>query len=80
MSLTNVSRTSALGLITSSNDPRQILANSQLGVDALEQRAPPDLGKITARIDALDGRVTDQAQLANRLDTLSGRIEFSVRP
>ncbi len=36
---------------------------------------PPDLGKITARIDALDGRVTDQAQLANRLDTLSGRIE-----
>jgi hypothetical protein len=41
----------------------------------LEQRPTPDLGKLTARLDALDGRVVDQTQLAVRVDTLSGRIE-----
>jgi hypothetical protein len=44
-------------------------------IDALEQRLSPDLGKITARVDALESRVADQAQLASRIDTLSGRIE-----
>jgi hypothetical protein len=34
-----------------------------------------DLGKVTARIDALEARITDQTQLASRVDTLSGRIE-----
>jgi hypothetical protein len=41
----------------------------------LEQRPIPDLGKIIARLDTLDGRVVDQTQIASRLDTLSGRIE-----
>lgn len=41
----------------------------------LETRPTADLGKITARVDALDGRIVDQTQLASRLDTLSGRIE-----
>ena len=41
----------------------------------LEQRPTLDLGKITARIDALDGRVGNQTQLAARVDALSGRIE-----
>lgn len=41
----------------------------------LEQRPPVDLGKITSRLDALEGKGADQAQLASRLDTLSGRIE-----
>jgi hypothetical protein len=41
----------------------------------LEQRPAPDLEKITARVDALDGRVADQARLAARIDALSGRIE-----
>lgn len=41
----------------------------------LEQRPPPDMGKITSRLDALEGKGADQAQLAGRLDTLSGRIE-----
>jgi hypothetical protein len=41
----------------------------------LESRPSTDLTKITARVDALDGRIVDQTQLASRLDTLSGRIE-----
>jgi hypothetical protein len=41
----------------------------------LEQRPTEDFGKITARLDALDGRIADQARLASRLDVLSGRIE-----
>ena len=41
----------------------------------LEQRPAPDLGKIPARVDAMEGRVADQTQLASRLDALSGRIE-----
>jgi hypothetical protein len=41
----------------------------------LEQRPTADLGKITARLDALDGRTADQTQLTTRLDALSGRIE-----
>jgi hypothetical protein len=49
------------------------------GIDArltrLEQRPAPDLGKLAARVDAIDGRVADQIQLASRVDTLSGRIE-----
>lgn len=49
------------------------------GIDArltrLEQRPAPDLGKLAARVDAIEGRVADQTQLASRVDTLSGRIE-----
>ena len=41
----------------------------------LEQRPILDLGKINARMDALDGRAGDQIQLASRVDALSGRIE-----
>jgi hypothetical protein len=44
-------------------------------LDALEQRPSPDSGKIASRVDALEGRATDQAQFANRLDTLSRRFE-----
>ena len=41
----------------------------------LEQRPVPDLGPITARVDALGGRIADQTQLGARLDAVSGRIE-----
>jgi hypothetical protein len=41
----------------------------------LEQRPTADWGKLTARLDALEGRGMDQTQLASRVDTLSGRIE-----
>jgi hypothetical protein len=41
----------------------------------LEQRPSSDLGKITARVDSLDGKIADQTQLGSRLDALSGRIE-----
>jgi len=41
----------------------------------LEQRPPPDLGKITARVDALEARAADQSQVSSRIDTVSGRIE-----
>jgi hypothetical protein len=43
-----------------------------------QQPRPPsatDLGKITAQLDALEARVSDQTRLASRLDVLSGRIE-----
>lgn len=54
---------------------QQHLADIDARLTKLEQRPTPDIGKITARLDALDGRVADQTQLASRLDTLSGRIE-----
>jgi hypothetical protein len=41
----------------------------------MEQQPAPDLGKLVARIDALEGRLGDQTQLASRLDTLTGRIQ-----
>jgi len=45
----------------------------------LEQEPSPptaaDLNKITARLDTLETRVSDQTQLGTRLDVLSGRIE-----
>jgi hypothetical protein len=44
-------------------------------VSRLEQRPTVDFGKIAARVDALEGRVADQTQLASRLDTISGRME-----
>ena len=55
-------------------------------LDALDDRVahlerepkPPsaaDLGKITAQLDALEARVSDQTRLASRLDVLSGRVE-----
>lgn len=53
----------------------QHLADIDARLTRLEQRPTPDLGKVTARLDALDGRVADQTQLASRVDTLSGRIE-----
>jgi hypothetical protein len=36
---------------------------------------PGEFAKLTARVDALDGRLASQAQLASRLDAASGRIE-----
>lgn len=54
---------------------QQQLANIDARLTRLEQRPTVDLGKITARLDALDGRVVDQTQLASRVDTLSGRIK-----
>jgi hypothetical protein len=53
----------------------QRLADLDARLTRLEQRPIADLGKITARVDALDGRIADQTQLASRLDALSGRIE-----
>jgi hypothetical protein len=44
-------------------------------LNKLEQRPTVDVGKITTRLDSLDGRLADQTQLATRLDALSGRIE-----
>ncbi|HVZ09402.1 COG4223 family protein [Rhodopila sp.] len=48
-------------------------------VSRIEQMpAPPsaaDIGKVNARIDALDGRIGDQVQLSGRLDQTAGRIE-----
>lgn len=53
----------------------QRLADIDARMARLEQRPAPDVGRIAARMDALDGRVSDQTQLASRLDVLSGRIE-----
>jgi hypothetical protein len=53
----------------------QRLADIDSRLTRLEQRPTADLGKITARVDALDGRVADQTQVAIRLDTLSGRLD-----
>lgn len=53
----------------------QQLADVDARLSRIEQRPTPDFGKLIARVDALDGRVADQTQLASRLDTLSGRIE-----
>lgn len=53
----------------------QRLAEVDARLARLEQRPVVDLGKITTRLDALDGRVGDQTQLASRLDVVSGRIE-----
>ncbi len=53
----------------------QRLVDIDARLTRLEQRPTVDLGKITARLDAIDGRVVDQTQLASRVDTLSGRIE-----
>ncbi|WP_428533469.1 COG4223 family protein [Rhodopila sp.] len=53
----------------------QRIAAIEARLTRLEQRPAPDLGQITARVDAIDGRVVDQTHLASRIDTLSGRIE-----
>jgi len=57
----------------------QKLSAMDVRLGRLEQMpAPPsaaDLGKIAARIDAMEGRIADQTELAARLDTMSGRIE-----
>lgn len=53
----------------------QRLANIDARLSQLEQRPTTDFGKILSHLDALDGRVADQVQLASRMDTLSGRIE-----
>jgi hypothetical protein len=58
---------------------QQRLADIDARLGRLEQRPNPDLGKINARLDTLDGRVGDQTQLASRMDTLSGRIESLSR-
>jgi hypothetical protein len=51
------------------------LADIDARLTRLEQRPTADWGKLTARLDALEGRAMDQTQLASRVDTLSGRIE-----
>jgi hypothetical protein len=53
----------------------QRLADIDARLTRLEQRPTADLGKLTTRVDAVEGRIADQTQLASRLDTLSGRIE-----
>jgi hypothetical protein len=53
----------------------QRLADVDTRLINLERRPSPDINKVTARVDALEGRVTDQTQLAARMDTLSGRLE-----
>ena len=53
----------------------QRLADTDARLSRLEQRPVADIGKINARLDAVDGRTADVAQLTARLDTLSGRIE-----
>jgi hypothetical protein len=57
----------------------QRLAEIDARLIRLEQRPNPDLGKITTRLDSLDGRAGDQTQLASRMDALSGRIESLSR-
>ena len=54
---------------------QQHLADIDSRLTRLEQRPVADLGNLTARLDAIDGRMADQTKLASRLDTLSGRIE-----
>lgn len=44
-------------------------------IKQLEQRSAPDLTKIVARLDALDGQVADSAQFSSRLDTLTSQIK-----
>jgi hypothetical protein len=53
----------------------QHVADIDARLNNLERRPATDIGKITARLDALEGRVADQTQLGARMDTLSGRIE-----
>ncbi len=53
----------------------QHLADIDSRLSGLERRPTVDISKITARLDALEGRVADQTQLGARMDTLSGRIE-----
>ena len=53
----------------------QQIADMESRLSRIEKHPPPDFGQLIARVDALDGRVADQTQLASRLDTLSGRIE-----
>jgi hypothetical protein len=65
----------AAGDASATRAVEQRLADMDARVARLEQRPTADLGQITARVDALGGRIGDQTQLASRLDTLSGRIE-----
>lgn len=53
----------------------QQVADMDARLSRIEQRPTPNFGQLIARVDAVDGRVADQTQLASRLDTLSGRIE-----
>jgi hypothetical protein len=64
----------------------QRLADTDARLTRLEQRPIPDLGKITARLDAIDGRITDQTRptpdlgkITARLDALDGRIVDQTR-
>lgn len=61
------------------HDAEQQIASLDARLNKLEQRPAPDLGKINAHLEALDGRVSDQAQLGSRLDALSGRVEIPFR-
>lgn len=51
--------------------------DSQLNQVSQNQSAvtPGEFAKLTARVDALDGRLASQAQLVSRVDAVSGRIE-----
>jgi hypothetical protein len=65
----------SVGNASASHAIEQHLADIDERLTRFEHRPTTDLGKITARVDALDGRIADQTQFASRLDTLSGRIE-----
>lgn len=53
----------------------QRLADLDSRLTKVEQQSSPALAKISARLNVLEGRTTDETQLASRLDALSGRIE-----
>ncbi len=58
---------------------QQRLADIETRLGRLEQRPTADVGKIMARLDAVDGRIVDQTRLATQLDTISGRIDALAR-
>jgi hypothetical protein len=57
----------------------QRLADLGTRISRLEQRPVPasqdEFGKLSARLDVLEGRTSDQTQLGSRVDAVSGRIE-----
>lgn len=72
--------------VTDLRGAQQRLAEVDVRLGRLEQRPAPalvsdlakvssDQAKISQRLEAMEGRVGDPAQLGVRLDTLSGRIE-----
>jgi hypothetical protein len=58
----------------------QRLAELETRLSRVEERPTPvvsagDLARLNARLDALDGRLVNQAQVASQIDTMAGRIQ-----